>query len=181
MRYEDQVFSGQICQGDVMMLPAAAGAINGLKETAPVVALGEVKRVMIEKYGTTRFLKDGGAEKVHQDGHGILWRRNLANDEPIVMVEVFNPTPEPDGVYAKSEILSRFGSDLHRSMSYVHGHDSVSRYKTYFLRVQPELRPMIRGKDGRPVLGSPQKMTAHNAVASTYGMTGAEYNPEIRT
>jgi hypothetical protein len=34
---------------------------------------------------------------VHADACGQLYRRELANDEPLVMVRVLNITPEPDG------------------------------------------------------------------------------------
>jgi hypothetical protein len=108
----------------------------------------EVRRVMIERFGQDRFLRESGAVLIHQDQTGKLWRKDLADDEPMVMVEVLNSTPEPDG-----------------------------HHKTYFLRVQPELRPML--PDGR--LGDPQTMTAHNAVASTFGIRGADYHPSIQS
>lgn len=57
----------------------------------------ELRRVMLEYYGYDRYLADSGARPVHRDGTGILWRIDLADDEPVVMVEVVNATPEPDG------------------------------------------------------------------------------------
>jgi len=45
--------------------------------------------------------------------------------------------------------------------------------KVHYLPVHPELRPMLADGD----LGEPQKMTARNAVASSFGMTGAQYTP----
>ncbi|WP_055637448.1 DUF6745 domain-containing protein, partial [Streptomyces griseoruber] len=57
----------------------------------------ELRRVMLEYYGYDRYLADSGARPVHRDGTGILWRIDLADDEPVVMVEVVNSTPEPDG------------------------------------------------------------------------------------
>lgn len=45
-------------------------------------------------------------------------------------------------------------------------------HKRYMLRVHPELRPLL--DEG---LGQPQKMTARNAVASTFGLRGEEYAP----
>ena len=57
----------------------------------------EVRRVMIERYGTERYLLDSGAEQIASDRFGTLYRKTLANDEPIVMVKVRNSTPEPDG------------------------------------------------------------------------------------
>jgi hypothetical protein len=57
----------------------------------------EHRRVMLERYGHQRYLRDVGAERVHADQAGTLWRCPLAGDEPLVMVEVRNATPEPDG------------------------------------------------------------------------------------
>jgi hypothetical protein len=57
----------------------------------------EVRRVLLERYGHARFLRDAGARRVHADDTGILWRCPLPDDEPLVMVEVANATPEPDG------------------------------------------------------------------------------------
>jgi hypothetical protein len=42
--------------------------------------------------------------------------------------------------------------------------------KPYFLRVHPELRVLLRDR-----VGDAQALTPLNAVASTFGLTGAEY------
>ncbi|WP_436848716.1 DUF6745 domain-containing protein [Streptomyces asoensis] len=57
----------------------------------------ELRRVMLEHYGYDRYLADSGARHVHRDETGTLWRIDLPADEPVVMVEVLNSTPEPDG------------------------------------------------------------------------------------
>jgi hypothetical protein len=65
----------------------------------------EVRRVLVERLGEERLIREGGAKLVHEDETGRLWRRELARldwswgsrDEPIVVVEVRNATPEPDG------------------------------------------------------------------------------------
>jgi hypothetical protein len=63
----------------------------------------ERRRVMIERYGTERFLRDVGSELIAQDDLGRLWRtprpvgRN--EQEPLALVEVVNSTQEPDGSY----------------------------------------------------------------------------------
>lgn len=58
----------------------------------------EVRRVMVDQYGTQRFLGDAGAVLIHEDPEwGKLWRREMPGDEPLVMVEVVNSSPEPDG------------------------------------------------------------------------------------
>jgi hypothetical protein len=69
----------------------------------------ELRRVMIERYrdgdpiyGPAAFLLDAGATRLDYDeAFGTLWGRDVAGDEPIVMVEVVNKTPEPDGSYGR--------------------------------------------------------------------------------
>jgi hypothetical protein len=70
----------------------------------------------------------------------------------MVLVEVTNSTPEPDGTR-----------------------------KLYYLRVHPELRPLPDPANPNAQLGAPQAMTCHNAVASTFGRRGEDYHPEIET
>ncbi|GGY37115.1 DUF6745 domain-containing protein [Streptomyces omiyaensis] len=76
----------------------------------------ELRRVMLEFYGYERYLEDSGARPEGRDGTGVLWRIELADDEDVVMVEVVNATPEPDG-----------------------GH------RTYWLRVPPATRTAREG------------------------------------
>ena len=71
----------------------------------------EVRRVMIERYGQDRYLVESGAKEIHRDDWGVLYRKDIPDDEPLVMVKVVNSTPEPDGTF-----------------------------KDYFLRVPPEMR-----------------------------------------
>jgi hypothetical protein len=62
-------------------------------------ANAELRRVMLESYGFDRYLRDAGATRVHEDGTGTLWRAEFDDDQPLVMVEVLNATPEPDGTH----------------------------------------------------------------------------------
>jgi hypothetical protein len=64
----------------------------------------KIRRVMIERFGAERLVREGGATLIHEDEAGRLWRRDgrptnrrARPDEPIVVVEVVNSTPEPDG------------------------------------------------------------------------------------
>lgn len=57
----------------------------------------ETRRILTSRYGQARYLKDAGATVVHQDARGTLWRKRRAEDTDLVMVEVRNATPEPDG------------------------------------------------------------------------------------
>lgn len=57
----------------------------------------EVRRVMIERFGPAKYLLASGAQLVHRDDWGTIYRRDVTDDEPLVMVKVVNSTPEPDG------------------------------------------------------------------------------------
>ena len=59
-----------------------------------------VRRVMIERMGTARYLREAGAVKVNTDDWGTLWSLDSPGDERIVMVEVLNSTPEADGSFS---------------------------------------------------------------------------------
>jgi hypothetical protein len=74
----------------------------------------EIRRVMVERFGADRYLTESGATVIHSDEFGELVRKDIPNDEPIVMVRLTNSTEEPDGTR-----------------------------KRYMLRVHPELRPLL--------------------------------------
>src|SRR5260221_13903752 len=113
----------------------------------------EARRIMIERYrsgervhGIAAYLRDAEARELDRDKRfGTLWHLETNEAAPILMVEVTNRSPEPDGAY-----------------------------RHFPLRVDPELRPILA--DGS--FGAPQSPTARNAVASTFGLSGAEYMPE---
>lgn len=71
----------------------------------------ELRRVMREAYGLERYLRDAGGSLVSKDAYGRLWRLHRPGSEALLMVEVVNATPEPDGSHA-----------------------------TYWLRVPPDIR-----------------------------------------
>ncbi|BAL89818.1 hypothetical protein AMIS_45980 [Actinoplanes missouriensis 431] len=57
----------------------------------------EIRRVVLEHFGYERYLREAGARRLGTDETGTLWWLDLPGDEPLVMVEVVNSTPEPDG------------------------------------------------------------------------------------
>ena len=69
----------------------------------------EVRRVMIDRYhhdaeikGAAAYIRDAGGKRLdHDESFGTLWRREVNDDEPIVMLEVVNSTREPDGSFKK--------------------------------------------------------------------------------
>lgn len=76
----------------------------------------EIRRVLLEYFGFERYLRESGARHLQSDEFGVLWRMDMPADEPVVMVEVHNATPEPDGTV-----------------------------RTYFLRVPPTIRTARAG------------------------------------
>ncbi|MEU2404346.1 DUF6745 domain-containing protein [Streptomyces rubiginosohelvolus] len=84
-------------------MPVPAAFLDELSSLTPerirAEENAELRRVMLEYYGYDRYLTESGAEPVHRDETGILWRIALDGDEDVVMVEVVNSTPEPDGTY----------------------------------------------------------------------------------
>jgi hypothetical protein len=78
----------------------------------------EIRRVMVEIYGVARYVQDSGAEVVHADKDSLghprrLLRAPAPGDDPIVLIELTNSTPEPDG-----------------------------SHRMFHIRVHPELRPI---------------------------------------
>ncbi|ALO12130.1 hypothetical protein AQF52_6537 [Streptomyces venezuelae] len=101
-------------------MPVAADFLAGLADLTPerirAEENAELRRVMLEYYGYDRYLAVSGARHEHRDETGVLWRVELADDEDVVMVEVVNSTPEPDG-----------------------------SHRTYWLRVPPSTRTAREG------------------------------------
>jgi hypothetical protein len=108
----------------------------------------EVRRVMISRFGQERFIKESGAKIIHQDQFGILFRKEIAGDEPLVMVKVINSTPE--GLHRIVNGKRAFVPDLK---------NGKEQFKEYFLRVPPDIA------------------TAHDAVAWTFNMPAVDYDP----
>lgn len=58
-----------------------------------------IRRIMIDLYGASRYLEDSGSRLVSKDEYGELYQRELPDDEPLTMVRVKNSTMEPDGTF----------------------------------------------------------------------------------
>ncbi|MFF5503941.1 DUF6745 domain-containing protein [Streptomyces roseolus] len=82
-------------------MPVTAEFLAGLADLTPQRIRdeenAELRRVMLEFYGYERYLDASGARPEGRDEAGVLWRIELGDDEDVVMVEVVNSTPEPDG------------------------------------------------------------------------------------
>jgi len=71
----------------------------------------EIRRIKMEQMGLENYIQKANPTKINEDEYGILWRKEIPNDEPLVMVQVFNQSIELDGTR-----------------------------KIYFLRVPPEMK-----------------------------------------
>ena len=84
-------------------MPVSAEFLDSLNSLTPQRIRdeenAELRRVMLEHYGYDRYLTESDARPVHRDETGVLWRIDLVGDEDVVMVEVVNSTPEPDGTH----------------------------------------------------------------------------------
>ena len=56
----------------------------------------EVRRCMLERFGTSRYLDESGAKETHRDDYGILYRLTTPRG-PMAFVRVLNCTPNKDG------------------------------------------------------------------------------------
>jgi hypothetical protein len=59
----------------------------------------EIRRVMLEIYGTGKYIIDSGTKEVQRDEYGVLYWQEMPDDEPLRMVRVTNSTAEPDGAF----------------------------------------------------------------------------------
>jgi hypothetical protein len=55
----------------------------------------EVRRVLVERIGTERYMALAGGTVVHRDDWGTLWA--VREPVPMRVVQLVNSTPEPDG------------------------------------------------------------------------------------
>jgi hypothetical protein len=111
----------------------------------------EVRRIMVERFGMARYLKESGAKAIdHEEGIGTLYRKDEPDDAPIYMVEVINNTPEADG-----------------------------SFKRYTLDVSGAGEQSPGLKDDRP--GMKGCLSARAAVAATFGLRASQYSPLIES
>ena len=109
----------------------------------------EIRRNMLTIYGVDRYLIESKFEVLDIDKDQFGQQRRL-----------LRKTNMDDEAIVRVEVINS-SPELDAS------------YKTYYLPVHPELIPM---KNGKLVdKGRSQKMTCHNAVASTFGKYGEEY------
>ena len=111
----------------------------------------EIRRVMIERFGVARYAEAG--ETLDEDTD------ELGHTRKLVRQRGRDGAPDLLVCLVQNSTLEPDGSR-----------------KQYALTVHPECRPLL--SDG---FGLPQKLTCRNAVASTFGVRGDEWTPEVQT
>lgn len=105
-------------------------------------ANAEVRRIMIDLYNggdSGRYLREAGANVIHEDKDLLglprrLLKRDVRDDEPIVVVEVTNSTPEP--VSAADIAYLAMNANLPLDVLY---QQKPEIFKKYYIRVRPQM------------------------------------------
>ena len=92
----------------------------------------EVRRVMIDKYGVARYLAEVGtvvSDGTDETGQPLtLYRRDVPDDEPIVMLRMLNSTPDADGTrraYMRRVPPDLASADQWRAVLHPSKHDAL--------------------------------------------------------
>jgi len=99
--------------------PASAGSLRSRLTVDRITTMtnAEQRREVVELYGRNRYLREAHAVRIDVEcpppgnewapprdvRYRALWRIDQTRDEPIVVVDVINQTPEPLGVVADGE------------------------------------------------------------------------------
>lgn len=94
--YSLYAMRGVILPRDIIEHPEAI-TVSQIEQTENV----EIRMAMIDLYGAGRYLEDSGAVMIHKDESGELFRKEIAQGEPLVMVRVTNATADGNGTYRK--------------------------------------------------------------------------------
>jgi hypothetical protein len=112
----------------------------------------EIRRVLVERIGTERYIEISGASEVHRDDWGTLYVAQREREAEYAAVRVLNSTPEPDG-----------------------------STREFWLRVpgkgaeQPDRRCVVCDAD----IAREAPLTAKGAIAWTFRLCEADYSPAV--
>jgi hypothetical protein len=112
----------------------------------------ELRRIAMELYGYKEYVIDIGAKKISSDEWGDLYRVELEDDEPIVMVSVMNSTCEPYQAMGLEQREDFRASELVNRDAW---------FKRYLLRVPPDTKTPLEG------------------LAWSHNMTAKEYSKNL--
>jgi len=130
----------------------------------------EIRRVLVERYGLSRYVCDASFEVIDADIDDMGMPRRLLKRGDLLVVELTNSTAD----FVEDDVLPGL-SDYLAKRPVANPREKTRRI--YHVEVEPSLRPLLSNGE----LGQPQELTALNAVASTYGMRGEDYRLEKET
>lgn len=96
----------------------------------------ELRRIGMELYGYKNYVIDIGAKKIATDEWGELFKVEVPDDEPIVMVSVLNSTCEP---------FKAMGLEQREEFRNTELVNRGAWYKRYLLRVPPSTETPLQG------------------------------------
>lgn len=147
----------------------------------------EVKRVMIEQYGASRYLIDTGAKEVASNEYGTILVRDMGRwEEPIVVVKVRNSTPE--GLWVNTGQFDEIATvDAHGNqhvlrkpiMQFVPQLDQDGKpyHKYYYLRVDPNAYGGAAARDPQAAVASTWRDDQGRMLFSDY----RQYKPDFES
>ncbi len=93
---EDLFFWHGVLVPDFVILSPKSITIEHIKSEKNA----EVRRIMIERFGEIRYIKESGLKPVAQDDKfGTIYIERLESGRPICRLRVVNRSPEPDGSF----------------------------------------------------------------------------------
>lgn len=96
----------------------------------------ELRRIGMELYGYKNYMQDSNAERIAVDEYGELWKKEVPDDEPIVMVSVLNCSPEPEEAMGLEQRYEFRETEISKRGAW---------FKRYMLRVPPDTKTPLEG------------------------------------
>lgn len=96
----------------------------------------ELRRIGMELYGYKNYMQDSNAERIAVDEYGELWKKEVPDDEPIVMVSVLNCSPEPEQAMGLEQRYEFRETEISKRGAW---------FKRYMLRVPPDTKTPLEG------------------------------------
>jgi hypothetical protein len=118
---------------------------NAAERVAVIELMGWTKFLDLARHAMRHVGPGAVTSRVSQDDYGELWQVVCGN-QTLMLLQVVDKSPSEHG-----------------------------KYETYVIPVDPRLRPLPNPRDPNATMGQPQPLSALNAVASTFGLTGKQY------
>lgn len=96
----------------------------------------ELRRIALELYGYKNYIIDIGAKKIAEDEWGELYKVDMPDDEPLVVVSMLNSTPE---------LTEGMGLEQREEFRETELAKRGEWYKRYLLRVPPDTKTPLEG------------------------------------